>query len=163
MNINHYLQKAKNKQKEHLKILNKIKTNTPKNLDTIMQEIHHKVFNKIDCLSCANCCKTTGPLFTKQDIERISKHLKIKSTEFENKYLKIDEDGDFVLKTLPCNFLDTENYCSIYEVRPKACREYPHLDRKKFQQINHLTIQNALICPATYEALEELNKEVFEK
>ncbi len=38
----------------------------------------------------------------------------------------------------------------IYDVRPKACREFPHTDRKKFHQIADLTLKNVAICPAAY-------------
>lgn len=50
-------------------------------------------------------------------------------------------------------------YCSIYEDRPKACREYPHTDRKKFYQIHALTIKNAETCPAVFHTLEQLKQE----
>nr|MDK7631844.1 YkgJ family cysteine cluster protein [Globicatella sanguinis] len=83
-----------------------------------------------------NCCKTTGPLFTQKDIERLAKVFRMKPSLFIEKYLRIDEDNDYVLQQLPCPFLDSENYCLVYEDRPKACKEYPHTDRKKFHQIN---------------------------
>ena len=150
MDIELYKKLALQKQKTHRKTLDQIKRKPPKNLDYLVQEIHDEVFQKIDCLACANCCKTTGPLFTEKDIERISKHLKMKPADFENKFLRVDEDQDKVLQNLPCWFLNADNTCSIYEVRPKACREFPHTDRKKFYQINHLTIKNAVICPAVY-------------
>ncbi len=156
MDIELYKKLALQKQKEHRKTLDQIKRKPPKNLDYIVQEIHDEVFEKIDCLSCANCCKTTGPLFTEKDIERISKHLRMKAADFEDKFLKTDEDKDKVLQNLPCWFLNEDNTCSIYEVRPKACREFPHTDRKKIYQINHLTIKNAVICPAVYEFIEKL-------
>jgi Fe-S-cluster containining protein len=91
-----------------------------------MQDLHDAEFKKTDCLKCANCCKTTGPLFTSADIERVSKYLKQKPQQFIEQYLRIDEDQDYVLQSVPCNFLDNENACMIYEVRPKACREFPH-------------------------------------
>ncbi|MBW3518113.1 YkgJ family cysteine cluster protein [Flavobacterium sp. NKUCC04_CG] len=151
---------AKDKHIENKKYFDKLKKKTPKNLDYQMEEIHTAVFKKTDCLSCGNCCKTTGPLFTSADIERISKHLKLKPQVFINQYLRIDEDQDYVLQTVPCTFLDHENYCMIYEVRPKACREFPHTDRKKFQQIANLTLQNVAICPAAYKVVEELKKKM---
>ncbi len=151
---------AKDKHIENKKYFDKLKKKTPKNLDVQMQEIHTAVFKKTDCLSCANCCKTTGPLFTDADIERISKHLKMKSQRFIEQYLRVDEDQDYVLKSVPCTFLDQENYCMIYDVRPKACREFPHTDRKKFQQIASLTLQNVAICPAAYKVVEELKKKM---
>ncbi|MRM84228.1 YkgJ family cysteine cluster protein [Riemerella anatipestifer] len=153
-------QNAQQKYKEHKKFLDKLKKKTPKNLDYLTQEIHDEVFDEIDCLSCANCCKTTGPLFTTQDIERISKFLKLKPTQFEEKYLKIDEDNDWVLQQLPCPFLFSDNTCMIYEVRPKACREFPHTDRKKIYQINHLTIKNIEICPATFKWVEKMREKI---
>ncbi|MBT0548788.1 YkgJ family cysteine cluster protein [Riemerella anatipestifer] len=153
-------QNAQQKHKEHKKFLEKLKKKPPKNLDYLTQEIHNEVFDEIDRLSCANCCKTTGPLFTTQDIERISKFLKLKPTQFEEKYLRIDEDNDWVLQQLPCPFLFSDNTCMIYEVRPKACREFPHTDRKKIYQINHLTIKNIEICPATFKWIEKMREKI---
>ena len=162
MDLDFYKQQAQLKQKEHRKFLDGLKKKPPKNLDYLVVEKHEETFAEIDCLSCANCCKTTGPLYTEKDIERISKHLRMKQADFESKFLRVDEDQDKVLQNLPCFFLNDDNSCSIYDVRPKACREYPHTDRKKIYQINNLTIQNTLICPATYVFVEKLRK-VLEK
>lgn len=151
---------AKDKHNENKKYFDKLKKKTPKNLDYQMQEIHDAVFKRTDCLSCANCCKTTGPLFTAADIERIAKFLKLKPQKFIDQYLQVDEDKDHVLQQVPCSFLDAENYCMIYEVRPKACREYPHTDRKKFQQIASLTLKNVVICPAAFDVVEEMKKRI---
>lgn len=160
MDLQKYKNLALKKQKEHKKFLDSLKKKPPKNLDYITQESHDIVFNEINCLDCANCCKTTGPLYTEKDIERIAKHLRMKPSDFETKYLRIDEDNDKVLQNLPCFFLNEDNTCSIYDVRPKACREYPHTDRKKVYQINNLTIKNTIICPATFTWLEILSKKI---
>ena len=160
MDLEFYRNQALLKRKEHQKFLQKLKSNPPKNLDYIVQETHEEVFEKINCLSCANCCKTTGPLFTEKDIERISKHLKMKMSDFEDKFLRTDEDNDKVLQNLPCWFLNEDNTCSIYEVRPKACREFPHTDRKKIYQINPLTLQNTVICPAAFQFVERLRQKI---
>jgi len=61
-----------------------------------------------------------------------------------------------VLKTAPCTFLDQDNSCSIYDVRPKACSEYPHTNRKKFIKITDLTLQNTEVCPAVFNIVETL-------
>lgn len=121
-----------------------------------MQALHDEVFSGTDCLSCANCCKTTGPLFTRPDVERIAKHLRSKPSQFQDTYLRVDEDGDLVLKTVPCAFLAPDNSCTIYEVRPKACREFPHTNRRKFHQISELTLKNVGICPAAYAIVERM-------
>ena len=151
---------ASDKKAENKKFFAKLRKKPPKNLDYVMQELHETEFERTDCLTCANCCKTTGPLFTNADIERISKHFRMKPQQFIDAYLRIDEENDYVLQEVPCTFLDADNYCAIYDVRPKACREFPHTDRKKFQQISHLTLKNVAICPAAFNIVEEMKKRI---
>lgn len=151
---------AKDKHKENKKFFAKLKKRPPKHLDHLMQELHDEEFSRTDCLECANCCKTTGPLFTNKDIERISKHFKQKPQVFIENYLRIDEDKDYVLQKVPCTFLGEDNRCSIYDVRPKACAEFPHTDRKKFHQISNLTMKNVAICPAAFRIVEEMKSRI---
>jgi len=158
--LNEIQKLAKDKHNENKKYFEKLKKKVPKNLDYIMQELHENEFKKTNCLECANCCKTTGPLFTSADIERIAKFLKLKPQQFIAQYLRIDEEQDYVLQNVPCTFLDHENYCMIYDVRPKACREFPHTDRQKFHQISNLTLKNVAICPATYNIVEQMKKKL---
>lgn len=153
-------EKAKDKHKENKKFFTKLQKRPPKHLDAQMKDLHEEEFARTNCLDCANCCKTTGPLFTNKDIERISKHFKLKPVKFIETYLRVDEDNDFVLQKVPCTFLGADNYCSIYEVRPKACREYPHTDRKDFHKISKLTIENTFICPAAFNIVEEMKKRI---
>ncbi|MBK9192112.1 MAG: YkgJ family cysteine cluster protein [Crocinitomicaceae bacterium] len=153
-------QKAKNQRDEVLKELKKI----PKTrLDEKFHQAHDSVFKKTDCLTCANCCKTTGPLFTSTDIQRLAKLFKMKNHDFTVTYLRQDEEGDYVLKSVPCQFLQTDNKCFIYEERPLACREYPHTNRKNMQQILGLTVINAEICPAVEQIVNQIllkNKQI---
>ena len=158
--INGLPRKAKDKHKEHKKFFQKLKKKPPRNLDREMQELHEAEFRRTDCLNCANCCKTTGPLFTNKDIERISRHFRLKPQQFVEQYLRIDEDNDYVLQQLPCPFLGADNYCSIYDVRPKACAEFPHTNRKDFHKISNLTIKNVAICPAAMNIVEEMMKRI---
>lgn len=158
--INNLPELAKDKHNENKAFFKKLKKKPPKQLDYLMQELHDDEFERTDCLQCANCCKTTGPLFTDKDVERIAKHFKMKGHQFVETYLRRDEDNDYVLKSVPCTFLGADNYCNIYDVRPKACREFPHTDRKKFQQISHLTLKNVAICPAAYNIVEEMKKRI---
>ena len=156
--LNELPQRAKDKHKEHKKFFSKLKKKPPRQLDREMQDLHQQEFQRTDCLACANCCKTTGPLFTNKDIERISKHFRLKPQKFIDQYLRIDEDNDYVLQELPCPFLGADNYCSIYEVRPKACAEFPHTNRKDFHKISNLTLKNVAICPAAFNIVEEMRK-----
>ena len=86
----------------------------------------------------------------------LSKSFKQKPQQFIEQYLRIDEDNDYVLQSVPCTFLDSDNKCFIYDVRPKACREFPHTDRKKFNQITDLTLLNVAICPAAFNIVEKM-------
>ena len=152
--------RAKEKHAENKRFFAKLKKRPPKDLDYTMQNLHNTEFQRTDCLACANCCKTTGPLFTNADIERIAKHFSKNPSQFIDDYLRVDEENDYVLKEVPCAFLGDDNYCSIYDVRPKACREFPHTDRKKFQQITNLTLKNVAICPAAFNIVEEMKKKI---
>lgn len=149
-------EKAREKWKENKKYFNKLKGKQRKRLDLLMNEIHDEEFEKTDCLSCANCCKTTSPIFTEKDISRISKYLKIKEHKFIDQYLQRDDDDFMVLRSAPCTFLDHDNTCFIYDVRPKACSEYPHTNRKKFIQLTDLTLNNTEVCPAVFNIVETL-------
>lgn len=129
-------------------------------LDDLFHTAHEDVFEKTDCLQCANCCKTTSPLFLEKDIERLAKFLKMKPGSFSAQYLRKDEDGDYVLHSSPCPFLLGDQSCSVYEARPKACREYPHTNRKKIRQIFSLTEKNAAICPAVERIIAQVSQQV---
>ncbi len=128
-------------------------------MDPVVHALHDHYSEKIDCLSCANCCRTLGPRLTDKDVERMAKETRMKVRDFTLRYLKTDEDGDLVFQSMPCPFLGDDNYCSIYEGRPKACREYPHTDRKRFYQIYNLSVKNAYTCPIVFHVLETLKKE----
>jgi Fe-S-cluster containining protein len=158
MDLDHFRQKAKNKSIENKKFLQSLKKKDAREIDSVFHNAHSDVFEEIDCLTCANCCKTTSPIFYQTDIERVAKELRLKPGEFIEQYLRIDEDKDYVLKSSPCPFLDADNYCRVYESRPRACREYPHTDRKKMVQIMDLTYKNTLVCPAVLEIVERLKK-----
>ena len=148
-------QKAKVAQR---KFLDRLKRNPPRDLDQQVMEADEAVFAELDCLDCANCCKTISPIFTSKDVERIAGTMGLAPGKFMERYLRIDEEQDMVLKSSPCPFLEADNRCRIYEDRPKACREYPHTDRKKMVQIMELTAKNTQVCPAVFEMVERLRK-----
>ncbi len=151
-------EKARLAKKSNKKLINRLAKVKAPRLDKAVHELHDKAFDRIDCLECANCCSTTSPLFRNKDIERLAAHLRMKAGDFVQQYLNLDEDNDYVLKSAPCPFLGEDNYCSVYEARPRACREYPHTDRKQFHQILNLSLKNTTICPAVYSVFEELKK-----
>lgn len=153
---------AKKEEKSFKLLFKNLKKNQLRDLDDTAQALHLEVFDEINCLDCGNCCRALGPRITHLDIQRMAKGLRVKAQDVVDKYLTIDEDDDYVFRSMPCAFLGDDNYCSIYEHRPKACREYPHTDRKKFFQIRELTILNAQTCPAAFEVLKRLRNEFSE-
>ena len=148
---------AKRKQ-EFTALFKKLKAKKPKNMDDVVHELHIEAFDQFDCLTCANCCSSISPCITEKDIDKLAKRLKLKSVDFIAQYLYIDEDKDYVFKQTPCPFLMSDNYCMVYEDRPKACLEYPHTDRKRMYQLLNLTHKNCEVCPVVYSITGELVK-----
>ncbi len=149
---------ARSKSTEYRKLAAQLKKKKVRDLDVNIKEWHHEAFDCTDCLECANCCKTTGPKFNEKDIDRISAYLKMKASDFIARYLQSDDEGDRVLQRLPCPFLASDNYCSIYEVRPHACADYPHTTHRKMNKHLALLQKNTLICPAAaliFQRIEE--------
>lgn len=122
----------------------------------ILPVLHHEAFKKIDCLDCAACCKNYSPRFKQQDIKRIARSLNMKERDFELTYLVSDEDHDFVLQSKPCPFLEKDNKCQIYDVRPSDCHRFPYTDEDVFIKQPALTLMNASFCPAVNVVLERL-------
>jgi len=151
------LQAAK-KKKENSAFFRQLANKDSGKVDAAFHRLHEDVFQEVNCLECGNCCKSLGPRITDADIRRISSALKMKPSELTTAYLILDEDNDYVFKTMPCPFLDTDNYCKIYENRPRACRDYPHTDRRRMQQILNITVKNLETCPAVFEIVEKLKK-----
>ncbi|NJC25037.1 YkgJ family cysteine cluster protein [Neolewinella antarctica] len=156
INLPQHRQRALQEKKANKKFFSKLKARPPRDLDEQFHELHEEVFREVDCLECANCCKTTSPIFRDVDITRLALHLRQRPADLVEQHLHLDGDGDYVLNTAPCPFLGPDNYCSVYPARPKACREYPHTDRKNMLQILPLTLRNTIVCPAVAEIVRRL-------
>lgn len=148
------------KSKERTKAYKGFLQRTHKN-DVIykLPDLHEQAFEKVNCLSCANCCKNYSPRFKTPDIKRISKVVGMRESVFIDNYLRIDEEGDYVLISKPCPFLGEGNFCSIYEDRPSDCRRFPYTDEDVFIKKQSLTLKNASFCPAVYFVIEKLMAE----
>ena len=158
MDIDKFYKDAEKKLDQHKSLIKRLRKLKPRRIDNEFHSAHFQVFEETNCLDCANCCKTTSPVFYRLDIERISKSLKMKVGEFIDTYLYEDIEGDYVLNAVPCPFLGIDNKCIVYESRPVACREYPHTNRKRMHQILNLTLKNSQICPAVNEILKKMNQ-----
>lgn len=145
--------------KENAIFFKRLKKQNKRSLDHKFHQLHVQAFQQIDCLDCANCCKTTSPIFTLQDIKRLAKLFKMKERNFIQEYLRLDDENDYVLQSSPCPFLNEDHTCFIYDVRPQACREYPHTDRKNMYQILSLTQKNTLVCPAVSSIVKQMKND----
>ena len=153
--LHNWKKKSSEHQKQYKQFLQRADKN---NVLKQLPDLHEEAFSKVDCLQCANCCKHFSPRFKTPDIKRISRHLKMRESEFIDTYLKVDEDGDFVTKTNPCPFLGADNFCSIYEQRPSDCHRFPYTDEDVLIKRQQLTLKNSTFCPITYYVLEKLMK-----
>jgi uncharacterized protein len=146
-------QQSKENQKHYRQFLKRV--NVRKTLPRL-PGLHEEAFSKIDCLDCAGCCKNYSPRFKTPDIKRISKHLRMRESEFIDTYLQLDNEGDYVVKQAPCPFLGEGNQCSIYEVRPSDCARFPYTDEDVLLRRPQITLKNAEFCPAVFYVLENL-------
>lgn len=136
--------------KLYKKALKAVRTNV---LISRLPDLHDEAFSQIDCLQCARCCRNYSPRFKTTDIKRISKGLGMRESEFINAYLRLDEDGDYVTRTSPCPFIEPNNACSIYDMRPGDCADYPYTDQDVLLKRPGLSLKNAEICPAVHKVL----------
>jgi Fe-S-cluster containining protein len=151
--LNNWEKRSKDRQKEYKQFLQRV----DKNLVLRHQgRIHEEAVERINCLTCANCCRKYSPRFKTPDIRRISRLLKMKEGDFIETYLRLDEDGDYVTRSSPCPFLGEDNACSIYEDRPSDCARFPYTDEDVIVKRQPITLKNSTFCPITYYVLEKL-------
>lgn len=127
-------------------------------VDEVAGQLHDQAFQIIDCTRCANCCKALRVKLDAEDIRRISDHLAKTADEFVNEYLELDENREFRIRVKPCPFLGEDDHCSIYDVRPTLCREYPHTNKKGLVFRTMGIANNALTCLAVFWGVEQMRK-----
>jgi Fe-S-cluster containining protein len=110
-----------------------------------MPDIHAPSFAlRFACTGCGQCCTGGGSHVvevSRAEQQRIQRHLGISRAWFRRKYLfRYDSETESLRMVAPgvragrtsrrsaprrCIFLDGENRCRIYQVRPLQCRTYP--------------------------------------
>ena len=86
VNLRSFKQKVRHNKRSLKRFLTKIEKNPPRGLDKITAALEPEVWKEVDCLTCANCCKTTSPIFINSDIERLAKSFNIKPGAFIDKH-----------------------------------------------------------------------------
>ncbi len=143
------------------RFLTKVENNPPVLLDDYADELDREVWTEVNCLACSNCCRVMTPTFTFQDLKRISTHLRMSISDFKQKWLYKNKDGEWMNRSQPCQFLDLKtNMCNIYAIRPADCAGFPHLTKKKMVEYIHVHKQNIQFCPATFKMVEKLIEKV---
>ena len=150
--------KAEKNEEQNFMYIRSLKMKSSGKVDRTAKALHNEAFEKIDCLQCGNCCKTTKPIILDSDISRIAKFLKISKQEVKDKYLEQDEDNDLFFNALPCHFLNDDNICQIYDARPKDCQEFPHTNKKDFASRSYMHSENTVICPAVFYIVEKMKR-----
>ena len=133
-------------------------THNEEQMRKVIEDADHKVWEKINCLECANCCKTRSPVYSEEDINRISNHLELNVDQFIKRYLLQLNNGDWVNISIPCQFLQADNKCSVYELRPATCASYPHHNKKPLHILKEHLQKNISTCPASVELIGILNE-----
>ncbi|MBX7057467.1 MAG: YkgJ family cysteine cluster protein [Leptospirales bacterium] len=82
------------------------------------------------CTGCGQCCRGPGSVyFTADDLAAIYEHLDLSAAErrsLRQRLIQGKENGYYYHRTGgACHFLDSEERCRIYEVRPLQCRSFP--------------------------------------
>jgi len=160
INLRSFKQKARHRKTGMRRFLSKLEKNAPRSLDKEIALLEKEVWKETDCLSCANCCKTMTPTFTKKDLKRISAHFNMTVEAFKKKWLRKERGGDkdWLNKVEPCQFLNLKDHmCTIYEIRPADCAGFQHLS-KKFKDFVHINKQNVEYCPATFRLVEKMKE-----
>jgi uncharacterized protein len=161
VNLRSFKQKVRHHKIKFKRFLTRLEKKAPKGLEQITADLEKETWKEVDCLTCANCCKSMTPTYTPADIRRISAHFGQTPTEFKEKWLyKEKSSGDWMNKKQPCQFLNLEdNKCSIYPIRPADCAGFPHLP-KKMKHYAHVHKQNIEYCPATYKIVEKMIQKI---
>jgi len=125
-------------------------------LDEIVREETDVVTKQIDCTKCAHCCKSLQPSVDDDDVKRLAAHVGISTREFSKRYVTRDEFGDNVMAEAPCPFLGGDNRCTVYEIRPKACQNYPYLNEEGFRRRSITMVSNIGTCPIVFNVWQAL-------
>lgn len=152
---------ARKNENDDLRFRTYLKVHLPlsdRELDRVVQEITEEVWSQIDCTTCANCCKTLQIVVDNTDIARLAKKQGISTKAFRERYVGLDEEGDQYFTATPCPFLGEDSRCTVYEDRPKACRDFPYLHEANFRSRTYSMIDNAGVCPIVFNVWDRLKQ-----
>lgn len=95
---------------------------------------------------------------TEENISPVAEKLNVSTADFKNKYVEESLQGQMIMNTIPCHFLN-ENRCSVYAERFTECRDFPHLHKNNFKGRLFGTLIHYAMCPIVFNVVEELKTE----
>ncbi len=128
--------------------------------DEPFQILASDVQKQVDCTACGNCCRYSVVSVSDGEIARIARHLGHNAEEALHRYTIADPESPLsrTLKSTKdgCIFLKA-NLCAVYTVRPKACRDFPHVQPGAHTLGSRLSSHArwAPYCAIVYNALEQ--------
>lgn len=130
-------------------------------IDRAVHILYRQVSARIDCCTCANCCREKAPLLNGDDVIKMAKGLNLSTAEMKRNYLvKNNEEEGFNFRQKPCPFLK-DTRCSIYEFRPEYCLTYPTIGKNGVLKRLCSIIRDSSVCPIVFNVLELLKEEIW--
>ena len=166
IDVAYYTRRANAKKKTLAADLKKIVKKNPKGLLADVKSATESTWKEVSCVACGHCCMEMTPTWKKSEIKRVAAHFGMTSAQYYEKYLYTEEKtGDIMNDSTPCQHFDKKKgLCTIYEIRPSDCAEFPHFHRKDFKdQVEEVFIPNMARCPATLVMVEKLNEIMRQK
>jgi Fe-S-cluster containining protein len=130
-------------------------------LDAVVREVTDDVWKRIDCTTCAHCCRSLQIVVDNADIRRLAERLGMTPGQFSHRYVRVAEDRTKHFASMPCPFLGSDNRCTVYEDRPLACREFPLLHNEGFRRRTLTMMENTAVCPIVFNVWQRLKKRLW--
>jgi Fe-S-cluster containining protein len=123
----------------------------------VLRKVAQEIEDAIDCTQCANCCRVATARLRGREVEILAKHIGVSKKEFLIHYSQESEEEGLILKRTEagCVFLEG-NLCSVYDVRPRSCQDFPHLAKGDGSLVSRMweMPDRATYCPIAYNTLE---------
>jgi Fe-S-cluster containining protein len=131
--------------------------------DRILRRVAEEIEEAIDCRECANCCRVATARVREREIDALAKHIGVSRNVFLRDYCELSKGEGLILKRNAggCVFLEG-NLCSVYDVRPKTCEDFPNLVRGEGSLVSRMweMPDRATYCPIAYNTLEAFKEKI---
>lgn len=125
-------------------------------LDDVVRDTADQVWRHFDCVTCGRCCRLDTVSVDDADVARLARRFAVGPKRFSERYVHV-VDGERGLRAAPCPFLRS-GLCSVYDDRPRACREFPFLHTPGFRGRVLVLMEFSTLCPIIYNTLEALKR-----